>query len=159
MRGVRGAGEKIKFRGIFRVVATERNGLRAHRQINAVNFSERKCFSVRDNFSRAADVDRAKFTSFEKKRAAGFTVVLQHDWLIGRHYAADNEAVEVGEMAARFARRKKAGDLKCVAQLLRGHTDHVLRTRRPADGIFKHDGSLTKKEPDDKQLRPVRGNF
>ena len=138
MRGVRGAGKKIKFRRILRVVAAERNGLCSHRQINAVQFFQRKSFAIGDDLARAADVDGAEFAAFEEKGAAGFLVVRQFDGLGRRHHAADHEPVEIGEMAGDFAGHKKVGDLKRVAQFLRGHADQVLRTRRAADGIFKH---------------------
>ena len=81
MRRVRRTAQEIKLRRIFRVLALERDRLRAHRQINAIQPVERKRFAIRVDRARPADVDGAEFAAFEEKGAAGFLVVRQFNRL------------------------------------------------------------------------------
>ena len=138
MRRVRRAGQHVKFRRILASSLANETDLVPIGTIGAVQLVEREGLAVGDHLACPADVDGAEFAAFEKKRAAGFLVIGQFHGACRRHHAGDEQAVEVGELAGDFARHKQIGDLEGVAQFLRGHADQVLRTRRAADGIFKH---------------------
>ena len=139
MSRVRRTTQKIKLRRIFRILALERDRFGAHRQINAIQPVERKRLAVRVHRPCPADVDGAELAAFEEKRPPGFLVIRQFDRL-DRHHAADHQPVEVGEHAAQFARREKAGDMESLPELLGGHRRDILRPRHPADGVFEHSG-------------------
>ena len=138
MGSVRRTGEEIKLRGMLRIIARERNGLRSHGQINTVLIIKREGLAVGHNFARPANIDGAELAAFEKKRAAGFLVIRQLNGFARRHHAADHQAIEVGEMRNEFAGNKKVGDMKGVALFLCGQADKVLRARSAADGVVNH---------------------
>ena len=100
--------------------------------------------AVRKDLSRPADVDRPQLTSLQEKRTPGFLMIRQFHRLIRRHHPADHQPVEVREQGMDVARREDMGDVKRVAQFLRGHPDEILRTRRAADGVMNHAPQLGK---------------
>ena len=132
MRGVRGATQEIKLGRVFRVVALEPNGLRSHRQINAIQFLQRESLVIRNHPPCSADVDDAHLTTFEKKRAPCLLMIRQINRR-QRHRAADHEPIQIGKRASDFTGNEKIVDEKRVTKFLRGHADNVLRMRHPAD--------------------------
>ena len=155
MRRVRRTAQEIEFRRILRVLALERDRLRAHGQINAIQPVERKRLAVRTHRPCPADVDGAQLAAFEEKRPARFLVIWQFNGF-DRHHAADHQPVEIGERPAQFARHKQIGDLECFPELLGGQGRDVLRPGHPADRVFEHAVSFSKNQAGGKPRAALR---
>ena len=86
-------------------------------------------------------------------------MIRQFDGFRRRRHATDHETIQVGEVRNEFAGDEEVGDGKRVALFLRGQADEVLRTRRAADGVGNHAGSLAKNTAPEKILRDDPDKF
>jgi hypothetical protein len=134
---MRRATEEIKLRRVLRIIAAERNRLRPHRQINAIQLFEREGLSICHHFTGGPDIDDPHLAPFEEECPPRFLVIRQFHRR-QRHHAADDKPVQVCERAGEFPGHEKIVDMKSVPQFLRGHPDHVLRAWHPTNRVIEH---------------------